>query len=116
MPSSLFSKARTYIESKNYDAWFILSAKYGLLKPTDSISPYDQTLNKMRAIEIKEWSNKVFNKLIKYSPTRIDFYAGEKYRKYLIPLIESKEITYNIPLKGLGIGQQIQFYNREVNK
>lgn len=112
MPSSLFSKAREYVKDGEYDAWFILSAKYGLLLPTEIISPYDQTLNNMKANEIKEWSQNVYSELIKYKPTYIDFYAGEKYRKYLIPLLESNGVICNIPLKGLGIGQQMQFYNQ----
>lgn len=112
LPSNLFSKARQYVEDGEYDAWFILSAKYGLLSPTEIITPYDQTLNNASAKDIKEWSQNVYSKLITYNPTYIDFYAGEKYRKYLIPLLEQKGVMCNVPLKGLGIGQQMQFYNQ----
>jgi cytoplasmic iron level regulating protein YaaA (DUF328/UPF0246 family) len=112
LPSNLFSKARKYVESKGYNKWFILSAKYGLLDVNEFIKPYNVTLNNMKATEIKEWSVSVFDKLIQYSPTQIDFYTGEKYRKYLIPLLEQEGVDYNIPLKGLGIGQQMQYYNQ----
>jgi hypothetical protein len=112
LPSNLFSKAREYVENKGYDKWFILSAKYGLLDPNELIETYNVTLNNMKANEIKEWSVGVFDKLIQHSPTHIDFYAGEKYRKYIIPLLEMKGVDYNIPLKGLGIGQQMQYYNQ----
>ncbi|MCK9179211.1 MAG: hypothetical protein M0P93_09430 [Candidatus Cloacimonetes bacterium] len=114
LPSTLFSKAIKYIKQQNYDKWFILSAKYGLLNPNVLIEPYDLTLNNMKSEEIKKWSQKVFNQLIEYNIIEIDFYAGEKYRKYLIPLLENKSIKYNIPLKGLGIGKQLQFYTKEL--
>lgn len=116
LPSNLFSKAISYIKKQDYDKWFILSAKYGLLKPHKIITPYDLTLNNMKSEEIKEWSIKVFNQLIKYDIYRIDFYVGEKYRKYLIPLLEVKNIKCNIPLKGLGIGQQLRFYKQNIKE
>lgn len=110
--STLFSKAVNYIKQQNYDRWFILSAKYGLLNPNVLIEPYDLTLNNMKSEEIKKWSQKVFNQLIIYNIDEIDFYSGDKYRKYLIPMLEKINIKCNIPLKGLGIGQQLQFYTR----
>lgn len=112
MPSSLFSKARGYVENKDYDKWFILSAKYGLLSPEEVISPYDQTLNNMKALEIKKWSDQVVADLMKHKPKQIDFYAGEKYRKYVIPQLNQLNVETNIPLKGLGIGQQMQYYKK----
>lgn len=42
-PSSLFSKASDYCE-REHDAWFVLSAKYGLLDPDGPpVEPYDET-------------------------------------------------------------------------
>lgn len=116
LPSQLFKKARNYIENNNnYDIWFILSAKYGLLKPTDIIEPYNITLNTMKKNEIVEWSYKVYNQLCTFELSQVDFYAGEKYRKYLIPLLQNKNINIEVPLKGLGIGQQLKFYKEEVS-
>jgi hypothetical protein len=115
MPSQLYKKARKYV-SKSYKYWFILSAEYGLLRPTQWIHPYDKTLNKMSSADIKEWSQMVFDDLKTLNVQEIDFYAGDKYRKYLIPLLEAEGIKCDIPLKGLGIGQQLQFYkNKEEN-
>lgn len=113
LPSQLFKKARRYIEKKEYDAWFILSAKYGLLKPIDTISPYNITLNNMKKSEIVEWSQNVYNQLRKYKISQIDFYTGDKYRKYLIPLLQINKIIITIPLEGKGIGQQLQFYKQQ---
>lgn len=109
LPSQLFRKARNYIEQNNYDIWFILSAKHGLLKPTDIIEPYNITLNTMKKNEIVEWSYRVYDQLCKFELYQVDFYAGEKYRKYLISLLEEKDIICNIPMKRMGIGQQMQW-------
>ena len=35
--------------------------------------------------------------------------AGERYRKHLIPHFEDQDIPYEIPHKGLGIGQQLSW-------
>jgi len=64
----------------------------------------------MRSNEIREWANNVLNQLRKVSNLNIDeftFLAGMKYRKFL--LTELKHVK--IPLKGLGIGKQLQWLN-----
>lgn len=109
MPSPLFKKAKAYV-GERYKYWYILSAEYGLLRPNEWIFPYDKTLNKMRSDDIKEWAMMVFQDLKTLNVNEVDFYAGEKYRKYLIPMLEAEGIKCNVPLKGLGIGQQLQFY------
>jgi hypothetical protein len=116
LKSTLFNRATSYINKLNYDNWFVLSAKYGLLNRNQTIEPYDETLNNMNSKQIKEWSNKVTDKLIKLDISEVDFYAGESYRKYIIPQLEGKGIKCNVPLKGLGIGQQLGFYTRELSK
>nr|WP_256942376.1 DUF6884 domain-containing protein [Bacillus sp. OV166] len=54
--SQLFKKAIAFISKQNYDNWFILSSKYGLLNKETVIEPYDETLNKMNSSQRKEWS------------------------------------------------------------
>ncbi len=53
--SDLFRKAKTYAE-RNYDHWFILSAKHHLVDPETEIDPYDKTLNDANDLERKKWS------------------------------------------------------------
>jgi len=92
---------------------FILSAKYGLLNIDDEIEPYDVTLNNMSARERKYWANTVLDQLSVCSNLHRDhivFLAGIKYRQYLIPQLKS----YDVPMKGLRIGKQLQFLKREV--
>ena len=111
--SDLFRKAYSYA-TKNYDFVAILSAKYGLLFPDDKIDPYDLTLNDMSSKERKEWAESVFNQMtVKLKLQDFDkvlFHAGKKYREHLIPKLEKVGIRCEIPLEGLGIGEQKAWY------
>jgi len=83
------------------------SAKHGLLNLEQKIEPYEQTLNDMRANEVKQWARQVIEqikRIINIDKTEFVFLAGERYRKYLLPHLTN----VRIPLKGLGIGEQLQ--------
>ena len=56
--SDWFIKARAYAESVG-SCWFILSAKYGLVRPDEMIEPYEMTLNTMGVAERRNWSRRV---------------------------------------------------------
>lgn len=113
--STWFRVCSAYVKS-HYKDWFILSAKYGLVKPYKILNPYNYTLYEMTIIERVNWSEKVFKKLSKNISDlpnyNIDIYAGVKYREHLIKILENNGIEYSIPLKGLGIGQQLQTLKR----
>ncbi len=51
--STLFKKAAAY--ARTFDAWYVLSAKYGLVAPDEVIDPYNQTLLKMKRSERQAW-------------------------------------------------------------
>jgi hypothetical protein len=114
LKSTLFSKAFRYIEQQGYDDWFILSAKYGLLNKDEVIEPYDVTLNNMKSAEKKEWSRKVADQIQSLKLKNVDFYAGANYREHLIPLLDVQGVNFNVPLLGKGIGEQLQFYTRQL--
>ena len=106
--SPLFRYNLEYAKSLKPDKIFILSAKHGLLNLDEEIEPYNETLNEMNSNEVKEWANSVLNELSKVCDIKKDefiFFAGDKYRKYLISHINN----YKIPLKGLGIGKQLKY-------
>jgi hypothetical protein len=111
--SPLFRKNFRYAEILYPEHIFILSAKYGLVKPDDEIAPYDATLNKMSAAEKKEWAAAVVVQLKRFADLQNDefiFLAGENYRKYIIPEIQK----YYIPMEGLGIGKQLQWLTQKI--
>ena len=105
--STLFRLNLKYAEKLKPDGIFVLSAKYGLLNLEQEIEPYEQTLNNMRAVDVKQWASRVLEQLKEISSideTEFVFLAGEKYRKYLLPNIKHT----HIPLEGLRIGEQLQ--------
>jgi len=113
--SSLFKMNLTFAKSLNPDGIFILSAKYGLLKLTDEIEPYDKTLNKMNVNERKEWSKAVVNQLKSVADLKNDefiFLAGNKYREYLLTKLD----RVKIPMQGLKIGEQLQWLTKQNSK
>lgn len=110
--SPLFKYNLQYARSLNPNNIFILSTKYGLLNLEQEIEPYNKTLKKMYSDEIKIWAKRVINQLKEVANLKEDkiiFLAGEKYRKYLIPYISN----YEIPLKNLKIGEQLQYLKNE---
>lgn len=110
--SPLFKYSIVYARKLKPDKIFILSAKYGLLELAKEIEPYNKTLNKMSAAQVRNWSAGIveqLRKVVNLNSDEIIFLAGDKYRKYLIPHIAN----YKIPLKGLGIGKQLKFLKED---
>jgi hypothetical protein len=106
--SDLFKKCLAYARSLHPDQIFVLSAKYGLLDLHREIDPYDETLNQRTIGEIKQWAAGVIEQLRKISDLekdRFTFLAADRYRRFLIPHLSHCEI----PMRGLGIGKQLQF-------
>ena len=105
--STLFKLNLKYANSLRPNEIYVLSAKHGLLELEREIAPYEQTLNNMRAFEIKEWANNVLQQLrtvASLEEAEFIFLAGDKYRKYLLPHIKNAVV----PLEGLRIGEQLQ--------
>jgi hypothetical protein len=104
--SPLFRKASAYC-ADHYDRWFILSAKYGLVRPDAVIEPYDLTLKDMPIGPRRLWARQVLAALETAGLIDEQFYlhAGDKYREFLEPRLRAV-----VPLEGLGIGRQLQWY------
>jgi hypothetical protein len=109
--SHLFMLASRYCEA-NYDAWYILSASHGLLEPNRIIEPYDETLKTFTPAARERWAERVIKQskilLEKMNSADVVFYfhAGSLYAKLLAGQIGNS----CLPMKGLGIGQQINWY------
>jgi len=114
--SDWFKKARKYAE-QNGDRWFILSALHGLLDPDHLIYPYEKTLNKMSVYERGQWSQMVWDQIRKKIPKgRIIFLAGEKYRFPLSIIMEGAGYYIEVPMKGMGIGQQLSWLKSQIKQ
>lgn len=107
-----FQKVSRYAKSLQPDLLFILSAKYGLLRSNQVISPYNITLNNFTLSQIKNWSNLVINDLKKVSNIDSDKFiilAGVNYRKFLIPHLKNHEI----PFKNIPMGKQLKIIKKK---
>jgi hypothetical protein len=112
--SAWFLKARSHVERQGRN-WFVISAKHGLVHRGQAIEPYNQTLNEMPAEKRKLWALKVFAQILLEMPNggTVEIFAGDRYREYLIPLLEQGGYRVEVPLKGLGIGQQLAWFDSQ---
>lgn len=112
--SDWFRKARAYVESTGAP-WFILSALYQVLSPSTVIPPYDYTLiqnDNLDRIRRQTWSRITADLLARrlFKGTRLVIFAGAKYREFLIPELGKRGFECEVPLAGLGIGQQKRWF------
>lgn len=112
--SPLFRSLRTYAEG-NADAWYILSAKHGVLHPDEVTAPYEQTLNRMAKSARDGWAAKVLGELAHLLPVgaEVILLAGMNYRKGIEATLKQGEFVVSVPLEGLRLGQQLAWLKRQ---
>lgn len=112
--SPLFVGLRAYAERKA-DRWYILSAQYGLVEPSQVLRPYEKTLNRMPRAERDEWASRVQGQLASVVPNgaEVIMLAGQRYREDLIPFLKRRGHSVSIPLEGLPFGKQLQFLKEQ---
>ena len=113
--SDWFRKASAYA-TRVADAWYTLSAKYGLLAPGTVIEPYDETLNRMPAAARRAWAGRVSKDLgrVLQPGDQVVILAGIKYRENLIDPIREMGCSVEIPMEGLGIGKQLRWLKQQL--
>jgi hypothetical protein len=108
--SDWFRKAVAWIKAATFDQWYILSAKHGLVAPDQRIRPYDETLARMKKDDRRKWAKRVTSQVVEtvgiHPPAAITILAGDKYREFLVPELRSWDYRIELPLKGMGIGEQ----------
>lgn len=107
--STLFRLAATYAKH-NADAWYVLSAKHGLVSPEQVIAPYDVVLTAFCRTQRMVWAKHIADALLpRINPAEdsLVMLAGRAYREPLIPLFTAQGIAVTIPMEGLGIGMQL---------
>lgn len=114
----LFRAARAHVEAGPYDAWYILSAKHGLVHPDEVIEPYDAKLGSRRA-ELERWASRVSRSLLSAVQGHIDAgivvdtFAGKDYADYLgcgLSYMVRPSFTFHKPLAGLQIGERLSWF------
>jgi hypothetical protein len=111
--STLFKKSKAFAQL-NGRAWFILSAKHGLLDPAKIIKPYDLSLQSRTRAQRLEWSRDVFASLRRRlrSGDRVVVLAGRLYTRDLSELLERHNFSVDDPLEGRPIGRRLQWLDR----
>lgn len=98
------------------DQVFILSAKYGLLHPETHIQHYDMTLDDMGVAQRVAWGDKTFQQIEDAVSTRdhLYFFCGRLYRDAL-PENGLARFVCHVPLNGMPIGKQLQWYKQNTS-
>ncbi|HET7522324.1 MAG TPA: hypothetical protein VFJ73_03260 [Bacillales bacterium] len=114
--SPLFRKSVQYAMAY-YERVYFYNAKDGLLLPEQIMQPYDVSIKTFSASEKRQWAKMVIKGLQQYEhPDDVTIYlhGGYVYRKFLEPELRKSGYTYVVPLKGLGIGKQLAWYDRRL--
>ncbi len=109
--SQWFVKARAYVEA-SASPWCILSAEHGLVDPDAAVAPYERTLNRMAVSDRRAWARRVLDQLRPkvVGVQRVVLFAGERYREFLLPKLTELCPKVEVPLVGLRIGEQLQWF------
>jgi hypothetical protein len=103
--STIFKLNRSFAEHFA-DRWLILSARYGLLEPTDLITDYDQYLGQTSVDNVTPSivCDQIRTKgLDTYS--RVIAIGGEHYRRLLSEAFSKFKIEVHFPFAGLEMGR-----------
>ena len=112
--SDWFKKAKVYAETVG-SRWYILSAKHGLLDPSQVIAPYNMTLNTMDVSERLGWAERTIAHLRDVVPVgKVILLAGKRYRQFLLDPLIDLGYSVEVPMEGLGIGQQLAWLNAQL--
>lgn len=115
MPSALFRGRRAYVET-SCDRWFILSALHGVVSPYQDLEPYDVTLKGAPSATKRAWTARVSKELEEQlqplADHQFEIHAGSDYwGEGLVERLTRSGASVTVPTRGLGVGQQLNFYS-----
>lgn len=112
--SDWFKMAKAYVEPKG--PWLILSAKYGVLKPTDVIEPYQEMLRGKDRAERETWGVTAAARVLQVVKPgdTVVILAGEPYREFLLAPLEAAGLTIDVPMFKLAYGNQMLWLTRQL--
>lgn len=73
------------------------------------IAPYEHTLNAIDIVARQTWATGVLDTLapLLNGHRRVVFFAGMKYREFLVEPLEGRGVKVEVPVSNLGIGEQL---------
>lgn len=114
--SPSFALARAY--AQHHGRWLILSAKHGVLDPTDLVEPYDETLTGQSQEHRQAWSSPVVADLLALSQPGDTFQilAGRSYCEFLVEPLRQAGRQVTLPLLGMRMGFRNQWLGQELDR
>ena len=108
--SAYFRKQRRY--ARTADAWYIQSAKHGLVNPDSRLSAYNQHAGDLADPEM--WGERIAASLAGRhdTPATVYLLGGINYTQPTIPALERRGFDAVAPLHGLGIGERMAKLDR----
>ncbi|MCD6674872.1 MAG: hypothetical protein LT106_18720 [Burkholderiaceae bacterium] len=109
--SALFRKAAAWAEQRG--DWMILSARYGLIKPSEQLAPYECSMRSLTAEERAAWDHRIAWHLellanhLDVESLHLTLLAGESYAGW-VDLVQPW-CTVEQPLAGMPIGRRLQW-------
>jgi len=115
--SPLWERRRAYAEASGLP-WLIYSAWHGLVEPGEVIAPYDETLAKGR--DRKRRSRKLAvpaaARIAGIGAKIVELHMGADYYRELKAELEARGVRVFLPLGVRAIGEQLAWYNRELDR
>ena len=118
--SDLFRKSWRYAE-RHADRVFVLSAAHGVVAADTVLAPYDVTLAKMPAADVRAWGKRVAEQLVELvrglnvDPADVELLVlgGARYTSFQSRFESALPgVRVVLPLDGLEIGQRLAFLKR----
>lgn len=111
--SPLFRARRAYAE-RSRRRWFVLSSRYGLVRPDQEVAPYDVPMARQPVRERRDWAAQVAAQLTaelgNLRRTTFEIHAGSAYLDPLETELTALNATVHAPLRGLGLGKSLAWY------
>ena len=112
--SPLFVRRRAYAELSKAP-WFILSSKWGLIEPGQTIAPYDMYLADQSTSYRRAWGAFVVEQLRVACPLTarsvVEIHAGEAYLAAIKAPLEALGFVVTAPVDAPSLGRILQWYD-----
>jgi hypothetical protein len=112
----IFRARRAHVERRGL-AWFILSPRFGLLRPDEVIAPYDLPMAQQGVDYRRAWAESVVHQLAaalgSLDNRTVELHAGAAYVGPLRDPLRQRGATVLEPVAGLSQGHQLQWYAAE---
>jgi hypothetical protein len=113
--SQLFRSARAWGEL-NGRTWYVLSAEHGLLAPGMVVAPYDRRITDLGPEERFMWALRVVGQLqaVEHGDVWMESITVLAGASYVRPLTVATGSCFVQPLRGLGVGERLAWFKREL--